>query len=143
MRARSAAIRLLVVLPLLGLISCGPKGGPDPVEPDLSGSTTDSFSMYVYRASDELPLESIRVRALFVDDDTIDPQTGRYAVRRVGECITNINGICSMTVTYNGEGRYAADKVNHELYLDDRQIHHGSIPLINHQAHASAAVNLK
>jgi hypothetical protein len=139
----SQALRWLVVLPLLGLPSCSPSEGTDPVEPDLGGNTTDSFSMYVYRVSDEYPLESITVRALFVDDDTIDPETGQYAIRRVQECITNINGICSMTVTYKGVGKYAADKVNHELYLDDRQIHHGSIPLVNHQAHASAGVNLQ
>jgi hypothetical protein len=48
-----------------------------------------------------------------------------------------------MTVTYKGVGKYAADKVNHELYLDDRQIHYGSVPLVNHQAHASAGVDLK
>jgi hypothetical protein len=143
MLVRLAVTRLLVLLPLLGLISCSPNEGTNPMEPDLGGDTTDHFSIYVYRVSDDYPLESITVRALFVDDDTIDPQTGQYVIRRAREGFTNINGNWSVTVTYKGEGKYAADKVNHELWFDGRQIHHGSTRLVNHQAHASAGVNQK
>ena len=142
-RSRRRAPWALLGLLLLPTPACGPGEGDDPARPDLGGDTTDSFSCYVYRVSDELPLEHMTVIAKFVDDDTIDPQTGQFTVRRTRTGVTDIHGSWNVTVTYTGSGLYACDKVNHEVWFEGTRLHTGSVFLDRHHAHASVGVNVK
>ena len=77
-----------------------------------------------------------------MDEDHIDQETGQHVVRRERQGLTNSYGFWTRTVTYDGAGEYACDKVIFEVWWVESRLYYGDARLDKNAASATVSVRM-